>query len=384
MAVAGRSTSVKQQEMKNRFRKALDDYLEQHEISPEELYKRFNVSGDYFRSARNNFPDDPKCQKPFTLSFVSKIVAFCGIPAATFLLNEKEIANWRHHKAPHENEKRYYLRATDLKATHTEESSRVILDLHYTPLDKHTRDEFAKKYVDAVRPYIKKATASIIISEFLGKGSFKDPGVILDGYQEAHKKLFREIEQQLKENPELEYNRVLRLPADRYYSLATPREKVIEAIQYCSVTGFAHLYRCLLKFEKRVKFCVAPVTHFLSFGLLEGEVKILVCEQFKYIHDDGFDPKDIILPATLNIEEWESHIHPLNEMWQLYHQEMKSWQWRPNMHITRSNILGLTNQAFEEIKKGSSDIVNDLEPGVLDALQQNMKTKLDFLRDFKV
>ncbi|PHN04074.1 hypothetical protein CRP01_23030 [Flavilitoribacter nigricans DSM 23189 = NBRC 102662] len=351
-------------------------------MPPEELYAFFKVERKYFRSAKFNFPNNPAQQKPFTIDFVSKIVAYCGIKPTTFLLTRDEFENWENNFPEEKDPKHYYLRASDLKGWNNQHDNRKVIDLDYSPGDERERDEFATRYREAITPFITKTTDIFYVSEFLGKGSFLEPGVIMDAYQKAHEDIFLEIEKQLEANKDFKYTRILRLPASRFYNRSLPSEKIVEAIKYCSIPTFQHIYRCLQKYEQQVSFIVAPVTHLLSFGLLQGSTKVILSEQYKYIHDEILDPNDLIVPAVLYIDECPEGEHPLNNLWDIYLKEFKKMFWRQNIRINKLNIMGVTKKAHDEVTTSSAAIMDDAELDLPSALKENICAKLDFIRDY--
>lgn len=145
-------------------------------------------------------------------------------------MTREELERWEENFPEDKNERYFYLKASDLKGWNTDYDDRIVMDLEYTPGDERKRDNFALRYREVLTPLIARTTDIFYVSEFLGKGSFQVPGVIMDAYQKAHEDIFLEIEKKLEANQEFKYRRILRLPATRFYARSQPLEKIVEAI----------------------------------------------------------------------------------------------------------------------------------------------------------
>jgi len=373
---------------KNRFKEAIDDWMEQQGIEAKWLHEYLGVSKRYFRSAKNNFPTNREKQKPFSLDFVRSMVMGTGIDPNTFLLNPAELKNWRQKKKGNV-EKKLFLEGKDIYSPWgpIPRASHEIINLQdFKPGNSQDRIEgIAKLYTDKVISSIENSTQSISIVEYLGKGSLRNPGHHLKHYQEAHKDIFRAIEEKLalNDHPNLKYTRILALPREEFFKTPGPHnyqekdqhEIRFEAIKLISSVSFKHIYHCLQKFDRdKVKFCIALASRPVHFGIYANkDSQCILTEYYRYGENVS-----ILLPDILFIEMFENEgKSPLVQLCRRYENEIEK-DLDTGLHLTRDNIDKDIKAVNDKIEK--EDILSRYNQ----KMKEIMDEKINFAKNYSI
>lgn len=279
-----------------------------------------------------------------------------GIPPETFLLTNEELDRWKQLDRG-KSDRKYYLKGREIYTAYgpnPPRSSEILHLIDYKPNSPRT-EQFVEDYSQRMISLIQRATQSIHVVEYLGKGSNKEPGYHLKSYERAHESIFEAIEKTLVSNSKLQYTRILALPREEYFQVSSPHvfvpkeneHRKFEAIKLLSLASFKHIYNCLKNHDDgRVKFCIALASRPVHFGIIKAEAtKIVVTEYYRYD-----DPVHVLAPDIMFIEEFSSTgKSPLHGLCRRYEQEIER-DLDTGLHLIQDTIhrdINLSYAKFE-------------------------------------
>jgi len=179
------------------------------------------------------------------------------------------------------------------KRSHNLGDARLIRLRYNSEMTISEKIEFIRSYTDLVKNYVCRSKKSICVYEYLGKGNIKIPGNYLKTYGKAHTKIFRHIEDRIKENKHIKYARLLALPisdCNEQWNEKSFEKIAPHILKQCSVPVFEHICICLKKFSsEQVKFYIVnKPTRPYHYGIIDD--KFILTEYYKYSKDGHFFP----------------------------------------------------------------------------------------------
>ena len=181
--------------------------------------------------------------------------------------------------------------------------------------------EFEDKYLRALTHHIKGIKSNLWVYDYISRGRLANkPGESIPYYSKAHNKVYKLIEEQIIENPEIDYRRYLVLPVpenwDEWVGDNLKMEKAIDVFIRCSTPTFAHICHCLNLNCSAKFFIVWRPTRIFHYGIIDS--KCLVLEHYRYKFKGDF------VPDMLSIEPLLRNDNKLTRKIDIYTKEFEN------------------------------------------------------------
>ena len=178
------------------------------------------------------------------------------------------------------------------------------IPLNYAGKTKRDELDFINRYVKGLEKYLREGRINFTIYEYLGKGRQFSKGSALTYYEEAHKHIFRILEEQLTNHSTMTYVRFLALPfsaSNLDQAKVNKKKYAYTALQECSVEAFKHFCRCFKNFDTQIKFYIVwRPTRLYHYAIIDDTY--IISEYYRYRRDGDFVP-DLLFIVNVTDEK---------------------------------------------------------------------------------
>lgn len=233
----------------------------------------------------------------------------------------------------------------------------VFYHLERTGKNPIEEKQFVKKYVSSMERYIKSTQNRIWVYDYLGigQGKVNTSKTSISHYNKAHAEIFGLIEEQMANQQEMNYLRILVLPISEQEGRSdnrTTEEKTRDAILACSLETYTHICRCLANYPQRTKFYVTwHPTRMYHYGLIDENY--IVSEYYRYTSGGEFIPNLLFVENATH-----EHGEKSKELLGIYEAELTDLKGSTDrtIEINKKLVLKATNRALLQIKGNLSNL----------------------------